>query len=110
MRYLACLALAVLTVTSALARDDGRYAGNPLKQWFDSLKSQKGYCCSDADGEETEYDIREGHYWAPIDGVWTQVPNNVVLTEPNKAGRAIKWLYYEDGKRVFRCFLPASGV
>ena len=33
------------------ARDpDGRYANSPLKQWFDSLKSGKGPCCSDADG------------------------------------------------------------
>jgi hypothetical protein len=35
----------------ASARDlDGRYAQSPLKQWFDSLKSGKGPCCSDADG------------------------------------------------------------
>ena len=33
------------------ARDpDGRYANSPLKQWFDSLRSGKGPCCSDADG------------------------------------------------------------
>ena len=29
---------------------DGRYANSPLKQWFDSLASGKGPCCSDADG------------------------------------------------------------
>jgi len=29
---------------------DGRYAASPLKEWFDSLKSGKGPCCSDASG------------------------------------------------------------
>ena len=32
------------------ARDDGRYSLSPLKPWFDSLRSSKGPCCSDADG------------------------------------------------------------
>ena len=32
------------------ARDDGRYANSPLKQWFDRLASGKGLCCSFADG------------------------------------------------------------
>lgn len=35
----------------AQGRDlDGRHAASPLKPWFDSLKSGKGPCCSDADG------------------------------------------------------------
>ncbi|MGB6315134.1 MAG: hypothetical protein WBG13_21610, partial [Pseudolabrys sp.] len=30
-----------------LARDlDGKYANAPLKQWFDSLASRRGLCCS----------------------------------------------------------------
>jgi hypothetical protein len=42
--------LAVGFVGSVQARDDGRYSQSPLKPWFDSLKSGKGPCCSDADG------------------------------------------------------------
>ena len=40
----------LLLATSAMARDDGRYANSPLKPWFESLRSQYGQCCSDADG------------------------------------------------------------
>src|SRR4051812_33043270 len=48
--WIAVAALAAALVGSAMARDDGRYAGSPLKPWFDTLKSSKGLCCSDADG------------------------------------------------------------
>ena len=48
------------------ARDpDGRYANSPLKQWFDSLKSGKGPCCSDADGyalSDVDWESGNGHY------------------------------------------------
>jgi hypothetical protein len=106
---------AVLVLSAALphpvaARDDGRYAQSPLKPWFDQLKSRKGYCCSDADGEETEYEMRGDNYWAPIEGVWQPVPSEALITEPNKVGRAMKWIYIENGEKRFRCFLPAGGV
>jgi hypothetical protein len=107
---LGALALSAATSYPVAARDDGRYAQSPLKPWFDQLKSRKGYCCSDADGEETEYEMRGQSYWAPIDGVWQPVPTEAVITEPNKVGRAMKWLYMENGERKFRCFLPAGGV
>ena len=43
--------VSVAAVQLAQARDpDGRYANSPLKEWFDSLRSGKGPCCSDADG------------------------------------------------------------
>jgi hypothetical protein len=110
----AAVALTVLifyhAVTQVHARDDGRYAQSPLKGWFDSLKSQKGFCCSVADGEDTEYDMRADGYWAPIDGTWQRVPEEAVIKEPNKAGRAMKWLFMENGEKKFRCFLPAGGV
>jgi hypothetical protein len=92
------------------AMDDGRWAQSPLKPWFDSLKSKKGFCCSVADGQETEYEMRDNHYWAPIDGIWQPVPEEAVIVEPNKVGRAMKWIYMENGQKRFRCFLPASGV
>jgi hypothetical protein len=34
-----------LSMGIARARDDGRYAQSPLKQWFDELRSGKGPCC-----------------------------------------------------------------
>lgn len=54
--WLAMIVASIVLLVMALAlhpvwaRDDGRYAGSPLKSWFDSLKSGKGPCCSDADG------------------------------------------------------------
>ena len=92
------------------AMDDGRYAQSPLKPWFDSLKSKKGFCCSVADGQETDYEMRDNHYWAPIDGIMQEGPQEAVITEPNKVGHAMKWIYMENGQKRFRCFLPASGV
>lgn len=100
----------VVSASQAHARDDGRYAQNPLKQWFDSLRSLKGPCCSDADGQETEYEKRDGSYWAPIDDVWTRVPDEALITEPNKLGRPMKWLTMEHGRKVFRCFIPGAGL
>lgn len=105
------IVLAMLVVgAQAHARDDGRYAQSPLKQWFDSLKSGKGFCCSDADGEQTEYEMRGNSYWAPIDGVMTEVPADALLNVPNKVGRAMKWISTIDGRKSFRCFLPGAGL
>lgn len=106
---LTCL-LVLVALASVHARDDGRYAQNPLKPWFDSLKSKKGFCCSDADGERTEYEMKDGSYWAPVDGVLTRVPDEAVITEPNKLGQAMKWLYQENGRKAFRCFIPGAGL
>ena len=44
------VALLVGLSNSAFARDNGRYADDPLKHWFDNLTSSNGNCCSFADG------------------------------------------------------------
>lgn len=103
----AVLVLLLLLTSHAFARDDGRYANNPLKPWFDSLKSKRGFCCSEADGRETEYDIRESKYWVPVNGTWIEVPEDAVITEPNKFGRPLVWL---DQLQRIRCFVPGSGL
>jgi len=100
------LMLLLLLTSHALARDDGRYANSPLKPWFDSLKSQKGFCCSEADGRETEYDIRGTKYWVPVNGTWREVPDEALLTEPNKFDRPMLWL---DSLQNIRCFIPGTG-
>ena len=95
------------SILPAQGRDDGRYAQSPLKGWFDQLKSKKGLCCSLADGRRTEYDIRDGSYWVPVDSVMTRVPDGAVITEPNKAGQAMLWLTFD---KEIRCFIPGSGA
>ena len=75
------------------ARDlDGRYAAqNPeLHQWFEGLRSGKGPCCSDADGSavsDVDWETAGNHYRVRIDGAWVDVPDEAVITEPNRIGR-----------------------
>jgi hypothetical protein len=111
--------LLILPLASApgVARDpDGRYANSPLKQWFDSLKSGKGPCCSDADGSavsDADWETKDGRYRVRLDGEWWNVPDDAVITEPNRAGRTMVWpVYYRSlGAAVrieIRCFMPGS--
>ena len=108
---------------AAFARDDGRYAASPLKSWFDSLRSGKGPCCSDADGSALSdsdwtvtgrrYRVRVPRYQTEIDGrpnemVWVDVPDDAVITEPNRAGRTMVWPTYGYGGLQIRCFMPGS--
>ena len=95
----------------ATARDDGRYAGSPLKGWFDTLKSSKGLCCSDADGfavSDPDWESKEGHYRVRLDGEWIVVPDDAVITEPNRAGRTMVWPMRFDNQISIRCFIPGS--
>lgn len=93
------------------ARDDGRYAGSPLKPWFDNLRSNKGLCCSVADGyavSDPDWDSKDGHYRVRIDGEWITVPDDAVITEPNRAGRTMVWPIKGTLGTTIRCFLPGS--
>ena len=116
--------LLALPLASGQARDlDGRYANSPLKQWFDSLKSGKGPCCSDADGSalsDTDWESKDGHYRVRIprlghvlDGqqqelVWVDVPEEAVISEPNRVGRTMVWPIYGYMGVAIRCFMPGS--
>jgi hypothetical protein len=97
-----------------LARDlDGKYANAPLKQWFDSLASRRGPCCSVADGqsvEDVDWDTKGGKYWVRLDGQWIEVPSDALVTVPNKFGLAVVWLYKDyEGRTQIRCFIPGAG-
>jgi hypothetical protein len=97
--------------TPAHGRDDGRYANSPLKPWFESLHSGFGQCCSDADGyviTDADWESDHGHYRVHIDDEWVEVPDEAVLTQPNKIGRTIVWKHYIDGHPKVRCFMPGS--
>ena len=84
------LCMSVLLSNDVAARDDGRYANEPLHAWFDQLASGKGLCCSFADGFKVE---------------------NAVVTEPNKYGPAVVWPYMDaNGATQIRCFLPGAGA
>ena len=107
----ACL---VLLVVKSPAKDDGRYAQNPLKGWFDSLHSQRGMCCSFADGrtvEDPDIDMAGNHYRVRIDGVWYDVPDSALIDVPNKFGRPVVWPYTDqNGVVQIRCFIAGAGI
>ena len=94
------------------ARDtDGRYANSPLKQWFDSLRSGKGPCCSDADGSavsDVDWESSNGRYRVRLEGQWFDVPEDAVITEPNRVGRTMVWPIRGYAGLTIRCFMPGS--
>jgi hypothetical protein len=116
--------LIALVLGTAPGRDlDGRYTNSPLKSWFDQLKSAKGLCCSNADGyvvEDVDWESKDGHFRVRVPEalhskkmVWIDVPDDAVVTEPNRAGRTMvwpiyTWLRYPDVYIYIRCFMPGS--
>ncbi len=95
------------------ARDRGQYAAaNPeIKAWFDSLASRKGPCCSDADGSavsDVDWETRGGHYRVRLEGEWIDVPEEAVITEPNRVGRTMVWPIRGYQGLTIRCFMPGS--
>ena len=70
-------------------------------------------CCTEADGNEAQEDIRDGHYWTTwpaVAPVWYPVPDEVVIRGPNKIGRPVVWTYWENGTLHIRCYAPGGGV
>ncbi len=105
------IAFLVFPGASAMARDDGRYSASPLKPWFDSFRSSLGPCCSDADGvivADPDWESKDGHYRVRLDGEWIMVPDEAVITEPNRAGRTMVWPIKGVWGTVIRCFMPGS--
>jgi hypothetical protein len=116
-RLTIAVALACITVfvpNHSHARDDGRFANSPLKPWFDRLASGKGLCCSFADGfsvQDVDWDTQDGHYRVRINGQWFDVPDEAVVTEPNRFGPAVVWPYNDRyGNTQIRCFIPGAGT
>jgi hypothetical protein len=118
-RYRLTMAVAVVCITvfvpaHSYARDDDRFANSPLKEWFDRLVSKNGLCCAFADGtsvQDVDWDTQEGHYRVRIHGEWFVVPDDAVVTEPNRFGPAIVWPYNDRyGNTQIRCFIPGAGT
>ena len=101
--------------------DHGQFNNSPpeTREWFKSLRSMKGPCCSFADGisiADADWDMKEGHYWVRVPRweksdqmIWVPVPDEAVITEPNRVGRTIVWPYWLPGYGVsIRCFMPGT--
>jgi hypothetical protein len=113
----------LLAAAVVLIRDPtGRWAGDPLQPWFESLRNKAGmYCCARADGhplDDGEWDITDNHYRVFLKGKWTIVPDDSVILGPNEFGKAIVWLapqaefepIQSPASTRILCFMPGSGV
>jgi hypothetical protein len=106
LRILALLAIALVP---AFAHDASR---PELNSWFNHLSSGKGLCCSNNDGtalSDVDWDIKNGKYRVRIEGQWIVVPDEAVITEPNRSGRTMVWpVKGYLGSIDIRCFMPGS--
>ena len=111
MRFI-LIVLAGLVPAFSLARDNGQYQTSQLKPWFDSLKNGKNQlCCSVADGvaiKDVDWDTQDNHYRVRIDGKWIDVPDDAVVTSPNRFGPAVVWPFFMDGEVKIRCFMAGA--
>jgi hypothetical protein len=62
-------------------------------------------------GHRTDYEVRDGAYWVPIEGAWVQVPGHAVIRDRgNPIGEAVVWYVHHRGGIVISCFVPADAV
>ena len=101
-----------------LAHDKHYAAKQPItpqqKDRFEGLKSGKGPCCSDADGNvlsDIDWESKDGRYRVFLQGQWVDVPDDAVLKGPNMYGPTMVWPMYNSsfgGPLIIqiRCFIP----
>jgi hypothetical protein len=106
MKFLLVLVFALAFGFEAFAHDKHRA---DLNGWFDTLKSGKGPCCSNADGtaiSDADWESKDGRYRVRIEGTWHDVPDDAVIKEPNLAGRTMVWPMRGYLGVQIRCFMP----
>ena len=100
--------------TAAQAVDRGQFDNVPdsVRSWFKAQISPSGVpCCDISDGHRTDYDVRGGAYWVPIEGLWWEVPARAIIREGgNPTGEAVVWYVHHRGSIVISCFVPADAV
>ena len=95
-------------VAPALAHDPSH---SELNGWFDKLASGRGLCCSLTDGvtvADPDWESRDGHYRVRLYGEWINVPDDALITEPNRFGGTMVWPMVFNGEISVRCFMPGS--
>jgi hypothetical protein len=63
--------------------------------------------------QDVDWDTRggDGGYRVRIGGEWIAVPDDAVVTEPNKFGAAVVWPYQDGAGNIqIRCFLAGAGA
>jgi hypothetical protein len=114
MVFVALLACMAALASAASAFDNGQYNDVPadIRAWFKSVMAPNGVpCCDISDGHRTEYDVRAGAYWVPIEGQWMEVPERAVIRDRgNPVGQAVVWYVHHRGSIIISCFVPADAV
>jgi hypothetical protein len=100
----------LMLCSPAFAHDPSR---PELNEWFNGLASGRGLCCSVADGfavSDVDWESRGGHYRVRLENNWIDVPDDAVITEPNRAGRTMVWpMLGTEGDTIrIKCFMPGS--
>ncbi|MGA7810794.1 hypothetical protein [Bradyrhizobium sp.] len=113
IRIIGAALVTALASQLSYARDHGQFANSTpeMKAWFDGLRSGRGPCCSDADGSavsDVDWESYQGHYRVRLDGQWIDVPDEAVITEPNRIGRTMVWPIRGYLGVTIRCFMPGS--
>ena len=97
-------------MTAALADYTGPPINPEIRNWFSSVKNSIGEVCCD----ETESKLIDDYFWVKdhfevvIDGTKYKVNPAVVVTEANKYGPAMVWIYpkgSEVSSEHIRCFI-----
>jgi len=119
------LALVLVALAAPLVRAHDHNRPD-LNDWFTSLHSGKGPCCDGSDAMSLEdpdweaqnkagshYRVRVPRYGYLKDDqqqelVWVDVPEEAVISEPNRAGRTLVWPIYGYMGVTIRCFMPGS--
>lgn len=113
-RLLSLTVCAFALTGAAYALDNGQHSNVPadIRAWFKGVVSASGVpCCDISDGRRTAYDVRQGTYWVPIDGLWWQVPERAIIrNQGNPVGEAVVWYVNLRGNIVINCFVPADAV
>lgn len=105
--------IAILLIGFAFAREGDIHTASSLHDWFMTLKSGKGPCCADADGNvvaDADWSSKDGRYKVFLGGRWVDVPPDAVITVPNLDGRTMIWPIWINGEEEVRCFMPGAMI
>ena len=103
-----------------LAGGGPRCVASRAGRLVEKLESGKGPCCDGLDSthvEPSDWETQNkprSHYKVRLDGVWADVPDEAVVTGPNRDGRTLVW-YYDSWTghsgipgKVIKCFMPGT--
>jgi hypothetical protein len=57
---------------------------------------------------DPDWESRDGRYRVRLYDAWIDVPDDALITEPNRVGRTMVWPMLLNGEISVRCFMPGS--